>query len=335
MLLRQRGLVPASTIATELEVSTRTVLRDIEALSAAGVPVYAERGRSGGFALLPGWTTDLTGLTRSEAAALLTMGSFSQAAAGAGGPALSSALRKLTAAMPESQRDEATAAAARILVVADGWTRPADDVPHLGVLQQAVVARRRVQISYSRPGSEPSRRTVDPHGLVSAAGRWYLLADHRRVPRTYRVSRVTAATVLDEPAGTGEPDLAQLWEQARAGFRERVGRYPVRVHCDPEVRDELVRTALTWAQDGARLAVEFADHRHAATVLWSLAPRAIALEPAELVEELAGRAEAAAQTYSASSASTAAAPPSPDTPPPRRVPAPANRIRRQPAISTP
>ncbi len=109
----------------------------------------------------------------------------------------------------------------------------------------------------------------------------------------------------------------------------------MRVHCDPEVRDELVRTALTWAQDGARLAVEFADHRHAATVLWSLAPRAIALEPAELVEELAGRAEAAAQTYSASSASTAAAPPSPDTPPPRRVPAPANRIRRQPAISTP
>src|SRR6478609_8311034 len=112
LLLRQRGQLTADTLARELEVSPRTVLRDIDALSAAGVPVYAERGRHGGFALLPGWTTDLTGLTRSEAAALLTMGSFSQAAAGASGRALSSALRKLTAAMPESQRDEATAAAA-------------------------------------------------------------------------------------------------------------------------------------------------------------------------------------------------------------------------------
>src|SRR3954451_15739289 len=101
LLLRQHGRLSAAALARELEVSTRTVLRDIEALSTAGVPVYAERGRRGGFALLPGWTTDLTGLTRSEATALLTVGSFSQAGAPGAGKALTSALRKLTAAMPD------------------------------------------------------------------------------------------------------------------------------------------------------------------------------------------------------------------------------------------
>ncbi len=335
ILLRRRGVVPASVLAAELEVSSRTVLRDIDALSAAGVPVYAERGRAGGFALLPGWTTDLTGLTRSEAAALLTAGSLSRASTVDGGRALGSALRKLTASMPESQRDEAAAAAARILVVADGWTRVADDVPYLGVLQQAVVARRRVRIRYARAGTTATERTVDPHGLVSAAGRWYLLADHRRAPRTYRVSRIAAATVLDEPAGVDEPALAERWERARAGFRERVGRYPVRVRCDPEIRPELVRTALSWQVDGNELAVEFADHRHATTVLWALAPRATAVGPPSLVAELSDRASAAARSYPANNASTAAAPPSPDTPPPRREPAPANRIRSEPATSTP
>src|SRR6478735_3827313 len=129
ILLRRRGVVPASVLATELEVSTRTVLRDIDALSAAGVPVYAERGRHGGFALLPGWSTDLTGLTRPEAEALLTAGSYSATGAPDGGKALTSALRKLTAGMPAQHRDAATAAAARILVLADGWVRRAEQVP--------------------------------------------------------------------------------------------------------------------------------------------------------------------------------------------------------------
>ena len=126
LLLRSRGRLSAATLARELEVSTRTVLRDVEALSSAGVPIYAERGRAGGFALLPGFTTDLTGLTPDEALALLTAGSRSDAAALGMAPALASAMRKVLAAMPDARRDAATSAAERVAVRRAGFLRETD-----------------------------------------------------------------------------------------------------------------------------------------------------------------------------------------------------------------
>ncbi|MDQ4119519.1 MAG: HTH domain-containing protein, partial [Actinomycetota bacterium] len=121
LLLRHRGRMTASAIAAELEVSERTVLRDVDALSSAGIPVYAERGRAGGFALLPGFTTDLTGLTPGEAVALLTSGAASTPGALGLGPEFSSAIRKVVAALPERARRDATGAAERVLVRRGGW----------------------------------------------------------------------------------------------------------------------------------------------------------------------------------------------------------------------
>lgn len=209
LLLRHRGRATAAVLARELEVSERTVLRDVEALSAAGIPVYAERGRHGGFALLPGFTTDLTGLTPAEAVALLGSGATSTPGALGLGTEFASAMRKIVAALPDAAREQATDAAGRVLVRRGGWLRDTDDGATTDVLtavQRAVFGGVRLRIRYragTRPGAEPgpaAERVVDPVGLVQAAGRWYLLALRDGEDRTYRVSRIEEAEPLAEPA---------------------------------------------------------------------------------------------------------------------------------------
>ncbi len=171
LLLQHRGRRSAKELADELEVSTRTVLRDIEALSTAGVPVYAERGRHGGFALLPGYSTDLTGLTHDEALALLTAQSRATPEALGLGPAFAAAVRKIVAAMPDAARREAVGAADRVLVDRGGWLGDSDPDPHLAVVRRAVFAGKRLRLRYAAR-DEPARwRTVDPVGLVEARGR--------------------------------------------------------------------------------------------------------------------------------------------------------------------
>lgn len=166
LLLRQRGQMTADTLARELEVSTRTVLRDIEALSAAGVPVYAERGRRGGFALLPGFRTELTGLNRDEALALLTAGSGRGEHVLGLGSALAAARRKVVDALPESQQSTASDAAQRVLV------DPATDLlsrrlvteevlpgTAMNEVRRAVLAGHRLRIHYAATGQSPQWRT--------------------------------------------------------------------------------------------------------------------------------------------------------------------------------
>ncbi|MHA6785608.1 helix-turn-helix transcriptional regulator [Pseudonocardia saturnea] len=298
LLLRHRGRMSAAALARELEVSTRTVLRDIDALSTAGVPVYAERGRTGGFALLPGYTTDLTGLTHDEARALLVAGSRTPT------PALASAMRKVVAGLPDAQRDTATRAADRVLLrpdrlLSDGPSEPGP----LPVVQRAVFASRRLRIHYAASGQQARWRTVDPVGLVDAGGQWYLLATHDGADRTYRLSRMRDAQVLDEPAAaTGDVDLEQLWEARRAGFRASLPRLVARVRVRPGRRADLLRTVV--AVDGERpdggwldLDVRFGDLAHAVAVLWSLGPDAEARTPPELRSALGERARATARRY--------------------------------------
>ncbi|SFW72755.1 Predicted DNA-binding transcriptional regulator YafY, contains an HTH and WYL domains [Amycolatopsis australiensis] len=214
LLLRQRGRLTADALARELEVSPRTVLRDIDALSAAGVPVYAERGRHGGFALLPGFRTELTGLNHDEALALLTAG---PARVSGPGPALASATRKVVDALPEHHRATASDAARRFLVEPETdllSRRPvAEDVPRATMLavRHAVLTGHRLRIHYAAAGQEPRWRTVDPIGLVTVRERTYLLATRSGTDRTYRLSRVLAVEGLPEPAAGGgrpRPDLA-------------------------------------------------------------------------------------------------------------------------------
>lgn len=231
-LLQARGRVSARQLAEELEVSKRTIYRDIDALSAAGVPVYAERGRNGGCSLLPGYRTDVMGLSPAEARALFVF-------TGRGVPGdlgmeadLRSGLRKLMAAVPAAARPDAARAADRVLVDPRGWMRDGDQAPALGALQEAVWGDRRIRLRY-RGGDAAAARDadVDPYGLVAKAGVWYLVGGERGEPRMFRASRVERVSVTDEPATRPAGlDLDVLWTQLRREFEARGGEgYPVRV----------------------------------------------------------------------------------------------------------
>ncbi|MGW4826219.1 helix-turn-helix transcriptional regulator [Amycolatopsis japonica] len=310
LLLRHRGRLSATTLARELEVSTRTVLRDIEALSAAGVPVYAERGRHGGFALLPGFQTELTGLNHDEALALLIAGSRRGAQAFGLGSALASAMLKVIDALPECQRDTAAGAARRLLIdpETDLLSRrvAGEEVSDAIVaeVRRAVFSGHKLRIHYAASGQAARWRTVDPIGLVTVRDQGYLLATRAGEDRTYRLSRLRAAEELPEPAERPERvDLDRTWQERSTRFRTGGDQVAVEVRVDPARRDQLVGTALAVLaeetdEDGTlRLEVTFQDARHAEWALWNLAADAEALAPPWLRDSLRDRAAAITARY--------------------------------------
>ncbi|QKG24394.1 helix-turn-helix transcriptional regulator [Actinomadura verrucosospora] len=314
LLLRRHGRLSAATLARELEVSTRTVLRDVEALSAAGVPVYAERGRHGGFALLPGFRTELTGLNHDEALALLVAGSRRGAQAFGLGSALASAMLKVVDALPEGHRDTAAGAVERLLIDPEtdllARRAAAEEVPEAIVaeVRRAVFAGHRLRIRYAAFGQDPKWRTVDPVGLVTVRDQGYLLATRSGEDRTYRLSRVLAAEELDEPAQRPDRvDLDRAWQERSTRFRTGGDQVTVLVRLDPRRREELVGTALAVLAEEAdadgrlRLEVAFQDRRHAEWALWQLGTGAEALAPQWLRTALRDRATAIAARYAAPS----------------------------------
>jgi predicted DNA-binding transcriptional regulator YafY len=318
LLLRQRGQMTATALARELEVSTRTVLRDVEALSAAGVPVYAERGRHGGFALLPGFRTELTGLNHDEALALLAAGSGRGEQVFGLGSALASALRKVVDALPESHRATASDAAQRFLVEpqTDLLSRRliTEDVPGTTMIEvrRAVLAGHKLRIHYAATGQAPRWRTVDPIGLVTVRDRAYLLATRSGADRTYRLARVLAAERLPEPAQRPDRvDLDRVWRERCAQFLSS-DHIAVQVRVAPARREDLLNTAVAVraeepdADGWLRLEVTFQDSRHAEWALWQLGTQAEALDPPSLRTSLHERAAAIATRYAG---------PRPDRPP--------------------
>jgi predicted DNA-binding transcriptional regulator YafY len=310
LLLRRHGRLTASALARELEVSTRTVLRDVEALSAAGVPVYAERGRHGGIALLPGFRTELTGLNHDEALALVIAGSRRGAQAFGLGSALASAMLKVVDALPESRRATADEAARRLLVDPDtdllARRQAVDEVPDAVVaeVRRAVLAGRRLRIRYAAADQAPAWRAVDPIGLVTVRGQGYLLATRSGADRTYRLSRVLAAEELPEPAQRADRvDLDRAWRDRSTRFRHGGDQVTVLVRVDPARREELVGTALAVGSERAeadgrlRLEAAFQDRRHAVWALWQLGANAEALAPRWLRADLHDRAAALAARY--------------------------------------
>lgn len=310
LLLRQRGRMTAQQLAEELEVSTRTVLRDIEALSTAGVPVYADRGRHGGFSLLPGFRTELTGLNHEEALALFTAGAGHGEKAFGLSAALASAMRKVVDALPEGNRAGLDDAARRFLVEPEFdllSRRPAaEDVPHavMEQVRQAVLAGRRLQFDYAAPDSEPGSRTVDPLGLVTVRGRTYLLARKGGQDRTYRLSRMRTATALPEAAERPDRvDLDRIWAERTAQFLS-TDHLPVVVRIRSSRREELlanaraVRAEEQEADGWVRLDVAFEDLRHAVWALWQLGMAAEVIAPDELRAALRQRAAEVVARYS-------------------------------------
>lgn len=313
LLLRQRGRLSAAQLARELEVSTRTVLRDIEALSGAGVPVFAERGRHGGFELLPGFRTELTGLNHDEALAVLTAGSGRGERAFGLGSALASAMRKVVDALPDGHRASASDAARRILIepAADLLSRAPqnEDVPAviMAVVRGAVLAGRRLRIHYAATDRAPAWRSVDPIGLVTVRDRGYLLATVSGADRTYRLSRILDAEELAERAERPDKvDLDRIWQERSIRFRTGGDQMHVTALIEASRREEIVATAIAVATeelepDGRlRLEVSFQDARHAEWALWQLGPDAEVLAPESLRTSLRDRAAVIVRRYSPS-----------------------------------
>lgn len=234
LMLQRREQVTATEVAKELEVSERTARRDLDALAMSGIPVYSIQGRGGGWRLLGGARTDLSGLTASEARALFLVAGPASAAT----PAVKSALRKLVRALPEPFRAQAEAAASSLILDPQQWgsTRIAQPPPRfLDDLQGAVIRGVQVRLGYvDRAGAE-TERTVHPLGVVAKGRSWYLIAHTATGRRTFRIDRVSSAEPTDRPVQRPKDfDLAESWREITDEVDRR--RAPIEIHatCAPD-----------------------------------------------------------------------------------------------------
>lgn len=236
LLLQVHRRVTARDLAKRLEVSERTILRDMDALSVSGIPVMAERGAGGGWSLLEEYQTKLTGLSAPEIQSLfLARPSGLMADLGIKKES-EAALIKLQASLPLASRQQAEFTRQRILIDTRGWRDPAESVGCLPVLLDALWRDRRVRFAYRKVECEASERFGDPLGLVAKGSVWYLIANVDGEPRTYRVSRISEVTILDEPsARPADFDLAVYWERSAVEFREKLPRYYATFLVSPEV----------------------------------------------------------------------------------------------------
>ncbi len=310
LLLQARGGQTAEALARELEVSVRTVLRDVDALSASGVPIYAERGPGGGIRLVEGYRTRLTGMTADEAEALFLSGLSGPAAELGLGTVVAAAQLKVMAALPAELRSRASRLVERFHLDAGPWFRGTEPVPQLATVAEAVWAARAVEMQYRRD-DETVTRVLEPIGIVLKAGIWYLVARSDGQLRTYRVSRIQAARLVEatfeRPAGF---DLATWWADSRAAFEREVPRISlvVRVRSDEMWRmadvvgDRVVREAEpigppdAGGRQALRIVVDWPDE--AAGKFVAAAPDVEVLEPQALRAEILALAASAIETYS-------------------------------------
>lgn len=210
-LLQTRGHITAAEAAEELEVSERTARRDLEALGMAGIPVYSQQGRNGGWRLLGGGRTDLSGLTSAEARALFLVAGPASTAT----PEVRAALRKLVRALPEPFREDAEKASTAIVTDPNAWgqrTRERPPPPHLDEVQQAVIDGEQLWLGYVGRDGQATERIVHPLGLAAKGRTWYLVAETEAGRRTFRVDRITSVRRTGQPVvRPPDFDLADAW----------------------------------------------------------------------------------------------------------------------------
>ena len=234
LLLQSRGRITAAVLAEELEVSERTIHRDVDALSAAGVPIYAERGPHGGIQLVDGYRTRLTGLTGDEAEALFLSGLPGPAAELGLGTVVAAARLKVLASLPTELRARASRLVERFHLDAAGWFQAGEKVPHLAALAEAVWEARQMRIRYRR-GDSAVERVIDPLGLVLKAGIWYVVALTDGDVRTYRARRILDAEPTGESfARPAAFDLASHWSESIAAYERGTPRVSVTGRVDPD-----------------------------------------------------------------------------------------------------
>jgi len=295
LLLQTRGQVTAAELAERLEVSVRTVHRDIESLAAAGVPIEAVRGPAGGYRLSGGYRTRLTGLTADEAEALFAAGMPGPAAELGLGGELAAARLKLLAALPQELQERATRASRLFHLDTRGWFRAEDTVPHLPALASAVWQGCRARIRY-REGGAFVQRTIDPLGLVLKGGAWYLVARRSAGMRVYRVSRVAAVRPLaDSFERPSSFELTAFWEEWSRSFEATLPRVQVTVRVDDDVRRWL--PGEPRVDEHGRAVVAFAHLGDAYRELLRFGSQVEVLEPPELRERIAATSREVAAMY--------------------------------------
>jgi predicted DNA-binding transcriptional regulator YafY len=306
LLLQTRGRLTAEQLAVELEVSVRTIYRDMESLHAAGIPLYGDAGHRGGYQLLDGYRTRLTGLSADEANALFLSGLPGPAAELGLGSVLAAAQLKVRAALPPGLAAQAAQVQARFHLDAPGWYAEAEDVPLLPAVASALWRGRVLQVRYRRwKAPTDVDRRLEPYGLVLKAGRWYLVAGPR--PRTYRVDQILALHERDEecaiPAGFS---LAAYWDGYTRDFLARLHGADAVVRLAPGAAAWLPAAARAAAEAGvtepdgwtrATVPIESADH--ACRVFLALGPDLEVIAPESLRERMAAAARAIAARYGA------------------------------------
>ena len=313
LLLQTNGKMTASRLAGELEVSVRTIYRDIEALSGAGVPIYAEAGPGGGVRLVDGYRTRLTGLTAEEAEALALSGLPGAASELGLGTVLAAAQLKVDAALPPELRSRAVRMRERFHLDAPGWFAREEPVPHLAVLSRSVWDEQRVEIRYKKRDGEV-KRLLDPLGLVLKAGVWYLVAlsGRTRSLRTFRVSRVVSVKLLDEACQRPDDfDLAAHWSAAQVDFLGTWPKTPVQVRIradlmgqvrylqDPKSTEAAIQSASDPDPEGwVTLTLQFENLEMAGYELMQMGGDLEVLEPPELRQHMAERAASMVARYS-------------------------------------
>jgi len=259
LVLQARGRVTASEVADELEVSVKTARRDLLALAMAGIPVYSQAGKGGGWSLIGGARTDLSGLTAAEARTLFMVAGPSSTAT----PEAKAALRKLVQALPETFRADAEAAASAVVLDPAGWGgSTAPRPPHLADLQRSVVEGRQVRLGYADRTRSETERVIHPLGLVEKNMVWYLIADTAKGLRTFRLNRVRSVVVTDDPVvRPPDFDLAETWRSVVETIEERrtVAKAVVRVdrRLAPGLRAQFASSFTVLGETGdGRLDVE-------------------------------------------------------------------------------
>jgi predicted DNA-binding transcriptional regulator YafY len=307
LLLQVYSRMTARELAKRLEVSERTIHRDMEALSTAGVPVTAERGTGGGWGLLEAYQTNLTGLTEEEIQALfLTRPARLLTDLGLH-KASEAALIKLLAALPSLSRHNAEYVRNRIHIDATRWSNQEEAIPYLPALQDAIWQERKLHIMYRRGDDTFVERLVDPIGLVAKGSVWYLVAVVEGEFRTYRVSRIQSATITDEAYVRPDNfDLAAYWERSASDFKANLPRYPATVRVHPAILTymrnvgryaRIVSTEAPDADGWIRVSMLFEEEHSACEYVLSFGAQMEVVEPEALREKVIEAAESIVALY--------------------------------------
>ncbi len=295
MMLQIKGRVTAQELAERLEVSERTIYRDIEALSIAGVPVYAERGPGGGCMLAEGYRTNLTGLKETEVRTLFmpdVAGPLSDLGVS---KELETALLKLLAALPSAHQRNIERTRQRLYIEAVGWYHSNEAVPFLQILQSAVWQDRKVRLTYRKNNGEPIERIVDPLGLVAKAGIWYMVAVSHEDLRVFRVSRVRNVVLTDEQCHRPEGfHLERYWAEWSHNFLTSLSKYPIKIRVSPlflsilpqvlgeEMHSRIEEAGPPDAEGWLTLSLMFETLEHARSVMLGFGTMVEVMEPLEL-----------------------------------------------------